>query len=136
MHSTIISFNDSPLTQKDTKYSEDTIYEMMSKERKLDGVKEITEACDFQNILTYFIKNGYIYQRQVELKPDGIVIHMDYDTLIDAMYQACDDLGEYWFMNDGYEMVTMKDYFRILLQNHMGEDTLDMKLVQAWDYHY
>ena len=74
MHSTIISFNDSPLTQKDTKYSEDTIYEMMSKERKLDGVKEITEACDFQNILTYFIKNGYIYQRQVEVKPDGIMI--------------------------------------------------------------
>lgn len=136
MHYTIFSFNDETASQKDTRYTEDQIYKMMAEQRKLDGVKEITYMNDLAGLMKFFVVNGYIHERQLEVKPDGIVIHMDYDTLIDAMYQACDDLGEYWFMNDGYEMVTMKDYFRILLQNHMGEDSFDMKLVQAWDYHY
>lgn len=137
MHSTIFNFNDDLVNQKDTKYTEDKVYEMMSQQRQLDDVSEITNANELDKLITYLSINLQIELRQhMEVKPDGIVIHMPYDTLIDAMYNACDDLGEYWFMNDGYEMVTMKDYFRILLLNHMGEEEFDMKLVQAWDYHY
>lgn len=137
MHSTIFNFNDEVVNQKDTRYTEDKVYEMMSKERMLDDVKEITDGKELDNLITYLSISLQVDLRaHMEVTPDGIVIHMPYDTLIDAMYRACDDLGEYWFMNDGYEMVTMKDYFRILLLNHMGEDQFDMKLVQAWDYHY
>lgn len=137
MHSTIFNFNDEIHDLKDIQYTEDIVYEMMSQERELDDVKEITDGKELDNLITYLSINLQVDLRaHMEVKSDGIVIHMPYDTLIDAMYRACDDLGEYWFINDGYEMVTMKDYFRILLLNHMGEDQFDMKLVQAWDYHY
>lgn len=142
MHSVIFNFNDfvdngkNDFSQKDTKYTDDKIYEMMSEQRKLDGVREITDTKELRDVMTFFEMYTHIDSRHVEIKDDGIVIHMPYDTLIDVMYQACDDLGEYWFMNDGYEMVTAKDYFRILLLNHMGEEEFDMKLVQVWDFHY
>ena len=136
MHSTIFSFNHNIDTEKDIMYTEDKVFEMMKEQRKLDGVKEVTGSDDLFGLLSCLAVNGYIDFRYVEVTPDGIVIHMPYDVLIDVMYNACDELGEYWFMNDGYEMVTMKDYFRLLLHNHMGEDEFDMKLLQAWDYHY
>lgn len=134
MHSTIFSFNDS--TEKNTQYTEDKVFEMMKEQRKLDGVKEVTDKKGLRDLLVAFMRNNGIYLPFLKETPTGFIIHMPYDALIDAMYQACDDLGEYWVMNDGYEMVTLKDYFRILLNNHMGEAEFDMKFVQAWDYHY
>ena len=116
--------------------TEDEAYELLSTGRDIDYTDLVTDKDEIRQAILQFLREAKIDVGHMETTENGIVLHFDYDNLVNALYMCFDDLEGLWFVNDGgYEVVTMADYLRILLLNHPGED-VDLEVHAVYDFHF
>ena len=116
--------------------TEDEAYELLSTGRDIDYTDLVTDKDEIRQAILQFLREAKIYAGLIETTENGIVLHLAYDNLVNALHMCFDDLEGLWFVNDGgYEVVTMADYLRILLLNHPGED-VDLEVHAVYDFHF
>ena len=116
--------------------SSDEAYELLSSVRGIDYAVLVENKDEIRMAILQFLREAEIDIGHMETTENGIVLHLAYDNLVQALYTGFDDLEGLWFVNaGGYEAVTMANYLRILLLDHPGED-VDLEVHAVYDYHF
>ena len=129
------------LKEKDEKIrdlTEDEVFEMLDAERGVDYVRLVDEPDEMNKAINMFLEMAKVSLSKTHkrMTDKGMVLTLPYESLIDSLYENLDDLGGFWCINaSGYEIVTFKDYIRILLQTNPGED-VELLVHRVYDFHY